>query len=70
MLQAQGTNVNTLDNWGHKTHTQSKQIKDDRGKIRLKGHGPKHTMHLVTSVLVIICQQQTTEFPFSGLIKY
>ena len=36
----QRTGFNTLDNWGHKTPTQSKKEKDR--KERLKGHGPKH----------------------------
>ena len=36
----QRTGFNTLDNWGHKTPTQSKRIKDRKGK--LKGHGPEH----------------------------
>ena len=36
----QRTSFNTLDNWGHKTPTQSKRKRT--GKKRLKGHGPKH----------------------------
>ena len=39
-LPAQRTGFNTLDNWGHKTPTQSKRKRT--GKKRLKGHGPKH----------------------------
>ena len=35
------TSFNTLDNWGHKTPTQSKRKRT--GKKRLKGHGPGHT---------------------------
>ena len=46
-LPAQRTGFNTLDNWGHKTPTQSKRIKD-RNK-RLKSHGPEHLyIHSVT----------------------
>ena len=37
---AQCTGFNTLDNWGHKTPTQSKRKRT--GKKRLKGHGPEH----------------------------
>ena len=44
MLQAQRTSFNTLDNWGHKTPTQSKKKKDDR-KEKVKGHSPKHTQY-------------------------
>ena len=36
----QRTGFNTLDNWGHKTPTQSKRKRT--GKKRLKGHGPEH----------------------------
>ena len=32
--------TDTLDNWGHKTPTQSKRKR--AGKKGLKGHGPKH----------------------------
>ena len=39
-LPAQHTTFNTLDNWGHKTPTQSKRKRT--GKKRLYGHGPKH----------------------------
>ena len=39
-LPAQHTTFNTLDNWGHKTPTQSK--KKRTGKKGLKGHGPEH----------------------------
>ena len=39
-LPAQRTGFNTLDNWGHKTPTQSKRKRT--GKKRLKGHGPEH----------------------------
>ena len=38
---AQRTSFNTLDNWGHKTPTQSKRT----GKKRLKGHSPKYTQY-------------------------
>ena len=41
--RAQRTSFNTLDNWGHKTPTQSKKDKgQEKKKKRLKGHGPKH----------------------------
>ena len=36
---------NTLDNWGHKTPTQSKKGQDDR-KEKIKGHGPEHTQYI------------------------
>ena len=39
-LPAQRTGFNTLDNWGHKTPTQSKRKRT--GKKRLKGRGPEH----------------------------
>ena len=39
-LPVQHTTFNTLDNWGHKTHTQSKRKRT--GKKGLKGHGPEH----------------------------
>ena len=39
-LPAQRTGFNSLDNWGHKTPTQSKRKRT--GKKRLKGHGPEH----------------------------
>ena len=39
-LPAQRTGFNTLDNWGHKTPTQSKWKRKE--KKRLKGHGPEH----------------------------
>ena len=42
--QAQRTSFNSLDNWGHKTPTQSKRKKT--GKKRLKGHGPKHIQYI------------------------
>ena len=40
---AQCASFNTLDNWGHKTPTQSKRKRT--GKKRLKGHGPKHIQY-------------------------
>ena len=40
MRRAQRTSFNTLDNWGHKTPTQSKRKRT--GKKRLKDHSPKH----------------------------
>ena len=39
-LPAQRTGFNTLDNWGHKTPTQSKTKRT--GKKRFKGHGLEH----------------------------
>jgi len=39
--QAWCTSFNTLDNWGHKTPTQSKMT----GKKRLKGYGLKHIQY-------------------------
>ena len=49
-LLAQRTSFNTLDNWGHKTPTQSKKKKDDR-KEKVKGTWPgTHTIHSVTDV--------------------
>ena len=39
--RAQRTTFNTLDNWGHKTPTQSEKDK----KERLKGHSPKHIQY-------------------------
>ena len=39
-LPAQHTSFNTLDNWGHKTPTQSKRKRTE--KKRLNGHGPEH----------------------------
>ena len=39
-LPAQHTTFNTLDNWGHKTPSQSKRKRT--GKKGLKGHGPEH----------------------------
>ena len=43
MLPAQCTSFNTLDNWGHKTPTQSKRKRNQ--KERLKGHGLKHIQY-------------------------
>ena len=39
-LPAQRTGFNTLDNWGHKTPTQSKRKRT--GNNFLKGHGLEH----------------------------
>ena len=39
-MGARTTTFNTLDNWGHKTPTQSKRKRT--GKKGLKGHGPEH----------------------------
>ena len=45
--RAQRTIFNTLDNWGHKTPTQSKKRKDKKQKV--KGSWPgTHTIHSVT----------------------
>ena len=43
MRRAQRISFNTLDNWGHKTPTQSKKRKDR--KERLKGHSLKHIQY-------------------------
>ena len=51
-LQAQRTNFNTLDNWGHKTPTQSKRKRT--GKKRLKGHSPKYIWKIKIIVWVLI----------------
>ena len=40
---AQRTSFNTLDNWGHKTPTQSKRKRT--GKKRLKDHSPKYIQY-------------------------
>ena len=57
--RAQRTSFNTLDNWGHKTPTQSKKRKDRKEKI--KGSWPgTHTTHLVTQV-----NQDLLSFGFS-----
>jgi len=57
-LQAQRTSFNTLDNWGHKTPTQSKRIKDR--KERIKGSWPgtciQITIHSVTLFLSNSCE--------------
>ena len=61
MQWAQRTSFKTLDNWGHKTPTQSKKSKDKKEKI--KGSWPRtHTIYLVTYFLyyiyhVILCTQ-------------
>ena len=49
MQPAQGTGFNTLDNWGHKTPTQSKRINDRKEK--LKGHGPEHVYNTLGYML-------------------
>ena len=46
-LPAQRTSFNTLDNWGHKTPTQSKRKRNRKEKV--KGSWPEtHTIHSVT----------------------
>ena len=47
MRRAQRTSFNALDNWGHKTPTQSKKRIKDR-KERLRGHGPKHVYNTLS----------------------
>ena len=52
-LLAQHTSFNTLDNWGHKTPTQSKKRKDYR-KEKVKWSWPwTHTVHSVTDVRML-----------------
>ena len=49
-MQAQRTSFNTLDNWGHKTPTDSKKRKDDR-KEKVKGSWPgTYTIQSVTLI--------------------
>ena len=43
---------NTLDNWGHKTPTQSKRNRT--GKKRLNGHGPKHVYNTLGYIYIYI----------------
>ena len=53
-LPARITGFNTLDNWGHKTPTQSKWKRTR--KKRLKGHGPKHVHNTLGYIIIInIC---------------
>ena len=43
---AQCTSFNTLDNWGHKTPTQSKRKRTTgRKRLNLKGHVLEHTQY-------------------------
>ena len=49
--RAQRTSFNTLDNWGHKTPTQSKKRKDKTEEV--KGSWPEtYTIHSVTYIYV------------------
>ena len=50
-LLAQRTSFNTLDNWGHKTPTQSKRKRT--GQKILKGHGPEHTQYTELHLLAV-----------------
>ena len=51
---AQRTSFNTLDNWGHKTPTQSKKRKDRKEKV--KGTWPEtQTIHSVASIKTFVC---------------
>ena len=50
-LPAQRTGFNTLDNWGHKTPTQSKSKRTR--KKRLKGHGPEHVYNTLSYTVFI-----------------
>ena len=50
MQRAQRKSFNTSD-WVIKLLPNRKKVTDDRGK-KLKGHGPSHTMHSVTVVVV------------------
>ena len=53
---AQRTGFNILDNWGHKTPTQSKKKKDDDNrKEKIKGSWPgTHTIHLVMLIKAVV----------------
>ena len=72
-LPAQRTSFNTLDNWGHKTPTQSKKRKDDR-KEKVKGSwswthnalGYKQRRKKVRKKEKIISASITTKFRCSG----
>ena len=51
-LPAQHTTLNTLDNWGHKTPTQSKRKRT--GKKRLQGHGLEHVYNTLGYIYIYI----------------
>ena len=60
-LLAQRTSFNTLDNWGHKTPTQSKKRKDDR-KERVKGSWPwTHTINALSYIYTATFRGMTRE---------
>ena len=61
MRQAQHASFNTLDNWGHKTPTQSKKRKDTKEKVKGSWAGT-HTIHTVTLMIIII----VTPLPNTG----
>ena len=71
----------TLDNWSHKTPTQSKRIRT--GKKRLKGHGPKNVYNTLcyiynitlmpkvnTIALGMFCGAKCTHHTFTPNIKH
>ena len=58
-LPAQRTGFNTLDNWGHKTPTQSKRKKTE--KKRLKGHGPEHVYNTLGYILLLLWRREGKE---------
>ena len=57
-LPAQRTGFNTLDNWGHKTPTQSKRKRT--GKKRLKGHGLEHVYNTLGYIYIKFIVPSTT----------
>jgi len=59
--RAQCTSFKTLDNWGHKTPTQSKKIKDK--KERLKGHGPKHRQYTRLQLYLVYACEKYLQYP-------
>ena len=56
--RAQRTSFNPLDNWGHKTPTQSKRKRT--GKKGLKGHDPEHTRYAWFHLNGIFCATAVT----------
>ena len=50
-VEGQRTGFNTLDNWGHKTPTQSKRIKDRKERLKVMARN-MYTIHSVTSPLL------------------
>ena len=62
--RAQRTSFNTLDNWGHKTPTQSKKRKDRKEKI--KGSWPG-TIHSVTLLFILLLSCYDCMTPSGGI---